>query len=363
MNRRDFILVMIKLIVGGMQFISFKALSDTKSINLGGNLAKFSRPYFVATILFGSVILSLIPYLYKLSKTPKTVSAPKPSDLVRMGVPGLSDAVAQILTQLGTIRIPVSLVMVLKGSRVVFSAILSIFMLRRKLYPYHWASVFLCLVGLTLTSISQLINDLHGKGSIAIGITMILAAEAFRSVRIVSEEQYIKKYHYNEFLMIGVEGVYGFVVALSALLIVNALPGSDFGSVENLDNTNRMIASSTVIIVILSLLPIWVNGMYLSGVFVTKYLSAVYNALATVLTAVVVWLYEIIIFYSVGNGYGQPWTSSSYMQLGGFMLILVSTLMYDKTLKIPLLFSYQPIEEEAKPATIAVFPTKEDANI
>ena len=80
--------------------------------------------------------------------------------------------------------------------------------------------------------------------------------------------------------------------------------------------------------------------MYLSGALVTKYVSAVFNAVLTVATVVVVWVYELGIYYWVDTNYGAPWTSYSYLQLIGFVLITFATLLYDATLKIPRLFHY-----------------------
>ena len=345
MNAFELSMVLVKLIIGGMQFISFKALSQSAVEDISGKKAKFERPYFVATVLFGSVILSLIPFAY-LRYTKKTSCRPSLRDLLRISVPGLSDACAQIMTLIGTKYLPVSLLMVLKGSRVVFSAMLSVIMLRRKLFPYQWVSVALCMTGLVVASLSSFISNFEAKSGLIIGIAMVLAAEAFRSVRMASEEQLLKKYKYNEFFIIGIEGVYGFIVSIVTLVVVNSISGSDNGSLESLENTIHMVDRSTIVVVILALLPIWINGMYLSGVFVTKLLSAVYNALITVLTVAVVWGLELILWYSTGHLYGAPWNNASYIQLAGFMIILLATLLYDRTLKIPALFNY--------PAPVAV---------
>jgi hypothetical protein len=156
----------------------------------------------------------------------------------------------------------------------------------------------------------------------------------------VYDEKLMKDYNYEPCMIIALEGVYGTIISGSALIAVNFISGSDMGSVENFANTIYMIDNSKILVVLLALFPIWINGMYLSGIFVTKYVSAVFNAVLTVATVVVVWVYELAINKWVDSRYGAPWNEYSYLQLIGFVLIIFATLLYDGTLKIPRLFRY-----------------------
>jgi hypothetical protein len=157
-------------------------------------------------------------------------------------------------------------------------------------------------------------------------------------------------------MIISLEGVTGTIIALLGLVTVNFIPGSDMGSYENFQNTLYMIGNSPVVIGLLATLPIWVISMYLSGIFVTKLVSAVYNAIVTVLTVAVVWGAELFVHYVISPDYGNEWTRWSWMQLAGFVLILISTLMYDATWKLPQFFAY-PAEKSKE----EIKPTKETA--
>lgn len=362
MNRLEFIVVMIKLFLGAMQFITFKALSQTKVMNLEGKVVPFKRSFFVAFILFCSVMLAFIPYIYMKRKNPTEVSSITRRSLLRVALSGFCDACAQIFVIFGAANIPVSLFMILKGSRALFSAGLSIFMLRKKLHIYQWVSIAICIAGLALSSLGSYLSGTTPPNNLLMGIGFVLLAEAFRSVRIVYDERMMKVYDYDPLMIISLEGVYGTLISGAALIAVNFISGSDMGSVENFDNTIYMIDHSTILIILLALFPIWVNAMYISGMLVTKIISAVYNAVVTVATVVVVWVYEILIHYLVSTDYGAPWTNYSFIQLVGFVFIVISTLMYDGTLKFPKYFRYgssssigiakapeTPTSEEAKP--------------
>lgn len=337
----EFIAVMAKLFLGAMQFITFKTLAQTKALNLDNVMKPFTRSFFVAWILFLSVMFSLIPYAYLKYTRKSEISSITMISARRISLSGVCDAIAQVCTIVGTSNVPVSLMMILKGSRALFSAGLSVIFFKRNLYIYQWVSLVLCLVGLSISSLGSFMSGSTPSKNLILGISLILVAEAFRSIRIVYDEHMMRAYKYNPFMIIGLEGVTGTIFATIALVAVNFMPGNDVGQViENFDNTFFMTQHSTLVVILLVLLPLWVNSMYISGMYVTKLVSAVYNAIVTVLTVAVVWSYEIMIHYCVSTQYGDKWTKYSFMQLGGFVLILMSTLMYDATWKIPSLFAY-----------------------
>lgn len=344
MNKLEFIVVMIKLFLGGMQFVAIKMMGQTMVENMDGKIVKFKASFFVAFVLFASVMFAFIPYFYLKRKDPKGVSSINPKTLQRVSLSGTCDAIAQVCTVLSLGMIPASLLMVLKGSRALFSACLSIFMLKRKLRDYQWVSLALCLGGLGIASIAQYLSGQTPSGNLGFGIVLVLLAEAFRSIRIVYDEKMMREYKYDPFMIIALEGVTGTLFATAALVIVNFIPSKNNvgGVYELIDNTMYMIGGSPAMIALIVTFPIWVNSMYLSGIFVTKLVSAVYNAVLTVLTVAVVWGVELILYYGSGHVYGDPWTNYSFMQIGGFALILVSTLMYDATWKFPRIFNYAP---------------------
>ena len=360
MNTLEFIVVMIKLFPGGMEFVAFKLLQQTHVINMEGNDVLFKRSFFIALILFVSVMLAFIPYAYIKRKNPKQVSSITPKAMSKVSISGSCDAAAQICTIIGASKIPVSLVMVLKGSRAIFSAGLSIVLLKKNLLAYQWTSIAICLVGLGIASLGSYFGKAAAPENLLLGLGLVLLAEAFRSVRIVYDERLMRLYNYDPFMIISLEGVTGTVIALVGLITVNFIPGSDMGSYENFANTLYMIGNSPVVIGLLATLPIWVLSMYLSGIFVTKLVSAVYNAIVTVLTVAVVWGAELFVHYAISSDYGNQWTKWSWMQLSGFVLILISTLMYDATWKLPKFFAYP--EGKKSQEDIKVMNNEEENN-
>ncbi len=344
MNKLEFIVVMIKLFLGGMQFVAIKMIGQTPVTDMDGKTHPFKAQFFNAFLLFCSVMFAFIPYIYLRRKYPDEVSGIGRKTLLRVALSGTCDFVAQICTILSLGSISASLLMVLKGSRAIFSAGLSIIMLKRNLRNYQWVSLVLCMGGLGLASISQFLNGKTESAKLGLGIALVLLAEAFRSVRMVYDERMMRVHKYNPFMIIAMEGAVGTLFATISLITVNfmAQEGNVNGVYESFENTMYMIGSSGAMIALMVTFPIWVNSMYLSGIYVTKLVSAVYNAVVTVLTVAVVWAVELILYYGSNHVYGDGWTNYSFMQIGGFLIILLSTLMYDGTLKFPKFFDYTP---------------------
>jgi hypothetical protein len=54
------------------------------------------------------------------------------------------------------------------------------------------------------------------------------------------------------------------------------------------------------------------------------------------LRTVLVWGTEIFIFYIIGDpAKGEEWSPYSFVQLGGFALLIVGTLIYNSVLRVP----------------------------
>ena len=98
MNKLELIVVMIKLFLGGMQFVAIKALSQTWTFNIDGVKAKYNRSFFVAFILFASVLFAFVPYVYVKRKNPTTVSSITPKSMLKVSFSGTCDTIAQICT-------------------------------------------------------------------------------------------------------------------------------------------------------------------------------------------------------------------------------------------------------------------------
>ena len=310
---------------------------------------KFERPVLNALMMVGSMSLALIYFFGWLNGKPDVHPVTRKS-LMYILLPSCLDAICCALLMAGSMLIPMSLVLTLKGIRVLFSSILVIIVFKRKQRGYNWAGVAIAMLGVGLAALSAVLN--HNAAPAAksepalttvLGIGLVLLSELFRAIMVVTQEYLIKVVKCDPSFMIGLQGVYGGILVFVLMVVAwLAVPGKDLGgSFENLPATFQLASESVAIIVVLCILPIPVVLGFVCSALVTKRLSSVHNAMATVLMTATVWLLEIFMHYVVDKHRGNAWGPYSVIQLVGFGFVVVALLVYDGTyIRLPRFFDY-----------------------
>jgi len=261
------------------------------------------------------------------------------------------DLSATSVSGVGLIWVDASLNQMLRGSMVVFCAIFSVLMLKRRLNKGQWASIGLVCIGLALVGMSGMLKKHYEKdsgddssqkvtsGQMLIGILLILLGSALNAVQNVFEEKLLKAVggaEVDPLELVGWEGVFGTILAAFVLLpIVQHIPGDDCGKAEDTLNTLKQLGNSGLAI-----------GMSLSFVFglmlmnwtsqqISQQLSSVHRNLVSAVRTVLVWIGSLILYYTTshtGNkddaDYGEQWTNWSFMELGGFVVLVGGTVLY-----------------------------------
>ena len=94
----------------------------------------------------------------------------------------------------------------LRSSVVLFAAIISIFVLKKRLYRHHWTSMFLIIVGIFMVGIS---SSSDSDTTSIVGIVILLIGEFFGALGYVLEEKFFGEYdEIDPFLMMGYEGLW-----------------------------------------------------------------------------------------------------------------------------------------------------------
>jgi hypothetical protein len=350
--------VITKLFVGSCFYLLSRAIMKTCSEPLGsfdyveaadhlknkycpvGETA-FGKGVFLMTIGWLSMSPALL-YFWVFRK-PRAVQGSygwKAAMLVAL--PSLTDMVSTVLSTFGLPLISLSLAFIFKGARVVFSALLTVFFLRRKLYGYHWLSVCMCVLGLGIGASSQLLSEPSSFG----GVVLVLGSEVFKSLRVVLEERLMKSKSFEPTFLVGVEGIYGaFIFSVALIVIWLGVSGDDHGSLENLEDTFYRISQSKTLTALFLIFPPVTCIVSIASAVVTKNLSAVHNGFISVARFGILWIFELIMYYSfsgsaIGNQLGEPWNQYSWLKLIGFIVVFVSTLIYDEDLKLRCWFHY-----------------------
>jgi drug/metabolite transporter (DMT)-like permease len=309
--------------------------------------SSFGKGVFLMTIGWGSMIPALLFFFfYRMKHVPQESYGWRAVSLV--AVPSTADMTSTVLSTYGLPWTSLSLAFIFKGGRVVFSAFLTVLLLRRRLYGYHWLAVAMCMVGLTIAASSQLLS----APSSMLGILLVLGSELFKAFRVILEERLMKTHSFDPCFLVGIEGLFGTVIFTTTLIVVwLGIKGDDHGSFENLQDTIYRISHSDYLIALFCIFPPITCVVSIASAVVTQKFSAVINSFISVVRVGILWLCELAIYYSftsspIGKQLGEPWNKYSWLKLVGFLVVLVSTLIYDEDLKLRCWFKYDHLTPE-----------------
>ncbi|KAK9828122.1 hypothetical protein WJX81_007423 [Elliptochloris bilobata] len=252
--------------------------------------------------------------------------------------PGIANVVSILVQGAGLRFITASVSQMLSGSCILFTAGLSVIVLRAKLNMLHYVGITLACVGVTVVSLVTLLAREEAATtdvrSTAIGIGLTLVAMAILAVRLVLEELLLDSMVLHPMQVLGFEGAWGSVfMAVLGLPLAWLLPGHDIGGHE--ENTLDSVAMlwNTGSLNATNLLFFWsVVGLNVFGLMVTQTLGSVFRAVLLTTRTASVWAVNLALYsLHVGGSsrVGEPWSSpESWVQMAGFVLLLAGTIVY-----------------------------------
>jgi drug/metabolite transporter (DMT)-like permease len=338
---------------------SFKAQgSDPDTVH------KFKKPWFQTEAMFLGMMLCLIVFEVK-----RCVNRFRKSQAMREALlnkdgegevqamshwkyylyvlaPAMCDLLATCLMNIGLLWIPASVWQMLRGSMVIFSAILSVIFLKRRLWSYNWVGIGCVLTGLVLVAIACLMgHSTPGKQHATaseelIGILLVVGAQVIQASQIVIEEFLLKNVKAEPSLIVGLEGFWGSIVCSLLLIPVYYIPtssaiGAKFH--ENTLDTFTMMGNSTQIFVTFFIYVFAILGYNLFGMMVTQTFTAVHRTIMEAIRTACIWVTNLFIFYVIDPNYGEKWIDWSYLQVFGFICLLVGMFIYNKVLRLKFL--------------------------
>jgi len=374
----ELVIFILAIASGTACSVSSKMLMDQSGVGITGEVEAFQKPLFQTFGMFLGMIVAMplhwiilafkIPfpgYDFEESK-PKTgenslllptingTSSKGPGQtpmwmLFFLAIPSIFDLGATALCMMGLRYINVSIYQMLRGSGIIFVALLKQNMLKHKLHTFQWVGVFwnlvsVVLVGLTamLISHSQFVemendDESSAKTSKALaGVVFVMAGAFVQALQFVFEEKVMTGMDDAEamvppLLLISMEGLWGGFFCLFVLYpLAYYIPGDDHGSYENPFNTWYIIQNSSAIQVVFV---VYFFTILLYNVFaclVTFMLNSVWHAILDNFRPITVWGVDMAIYYYFTNGaLGEPWTKWSFVQLFAMFVLLYGTSIYN----------------------------------
>ncbi|KAH7821527.1 putative Integral membrane protein [Monocercomonoides exilis] len=375
--------VALMMIFGTGTMVAAKLLLNTKTPGMDGQVKKFSKAIYQSILMFFAMSMCYPWYQIsellmptKREKQPGDYSVNSQNDLqhpsssskgksnitglIMIALPALCDLLATTLMTTGLIFIKVSVMQMLRGSMVIFSAILTVFFRHRKLRPFEWIGVALCCTALVLVGIASIIggeddedSEYKGWGYQFMGCMFVIGSQVIQAIQIVVEELLLSDLSQPPLVVVGMEGFWGMLLSIFCFIpIFHFIPGKDNGRYENTHDTFYRVCTSGKLLAFSGMY--WISILLLNygGMIVTSELTAVHRTIFEALRTLFIWITQLIIYYSGNPEYGEKWTNWSYMQAGGFAVLVLSMLVYNSVIKMKCWFDYsEPTETDERSDT------------
>jgi drug/metabolite transporter (DMT)-like permease len=359
------------LLVGTVASLLAKIIYGVESTGRDGRFRPFRKPLFeVFSMFLGMSLCRLLEWIQPpeqlppalLAQTTSSASADPLADvLVRLPspwcelllkahhwlgaltpaathvilVPAVLDAAATMLMCTGLLFAPVSVYQMLRGSMLVFCAIFSVTLLRRRLHLYNILGVALALGGITTVGLASVAGeeDLEARGALLVGILLMIAGQAMQALQVVAEEHLLQNLLLPPMQVVFYEGIYGVALCLCIIFpLAYILPGNDYGHrwEDTLDSLVMIAHSGVLVLILLS----DATSMLLFNMFsmnVTQLSSALFRTMLETLRTFLVWMIDLWIYYRWSDGrFGEAWTRYSWLQVVGFLVVVAGTWLYSQ---------------------------------
>ena len=204
----------------------------------------------------------------------------KTLNVFKLLIPSLFDMTETSLKNVTLTMISTSVTQMLRSSVVVFSALLALIFLKKKLYRHHVTSIVIIVTGIFLGGLSQVLNSSKEVLLKPIGVIIVLVAQLFGATGYVVEEKFLGDFDdVDPIYMIGMEGLWSLLIWCIVLPILQIIPCANpdlcpFGRLENTLQAFEQLRMQPMHALWLSMLILMNPVLSCSSITITKYGSA-----------------------------------------------------------------------------------------
>ncbi|XP_033097769.1 solute carrier family 35 member F6-like [Anneissia japonica] len=341
-------LAVLMLVTGSINTISTKWADLMTSPGREGDTSrKFDHPFLQACGMFLGEMACLLTFklvwFYKQRKGKHYDVGPQEFTPFVMLPPALCDMCGTSIMYVGLTLTYASSFQMLRGSVIIFTGLLSVAFLGRKLQVHHWLGMFLVLIGLVLVGVADIVfkeKDSKDLNNIITGDLLIIMAQIITAVQMVIEEKFLSKYKIPALQAVGWEGLFGFCV-LSVLLVpffyihVGSLSTLPEHRLEDAIDGFIQLGNNKLLIVAFLGNMISIAFFNFSGISVTKEMSATTRMVLDSLRTLVIWCFSLAVGWEKFSGI------AGFLQLLGFVILVSGTCVYNNAVCVPLYERYK----------------------
>eukprot|EP00929_Paragymnodinium_shiwhaense_P109856 TRINITY_DN7641_c0_g1_i1.p1 TRINITY_DN7641_c0_g1~~TRINITY_DN7641_c0_g1_i1.p1 ORF type:complete len:411 (-),score=78.82 TRINITY_DN7641_c0_g1_i1:382-1614(-) len=362
-SRATYMLALTALFTGSLNTISNKWVSNMSAEgsevpgSIWGKLNNqnelyhtFDHPFFMAACMFVGESLCMLVHLYQTrllsarTVTDDCQSAATTTQEVKDGafwfaLPAAMDIGGTGTMYCGLCLSSASVFQMLRGSVVIFTSILSVTWLKRKIHSFQWFAVALVAAGITIVGLSSVLgtsksgDDGKDATSVLLGDVLIVLAQIMTALQMCTEEKLMAKYHTPTLKAIGMEGLFGLLFTCIALVPMYFIQ-IDGARFENVPDALAQLGNNPMMIFGLCCNMLSIAMFNNAGISVTRVLSATHRMVLDSVRTVIIWIVSLAI---PGWEEINMWT---LVMLVGFLMLAVGTGVYNEIIPMRFMFDY-----------------------
>ncbi|KAM4600507.1 solute carrier family 35 member F6 [Polymixia lowei] len=242
--------------------------------------------------------------------------------------PAMCDMTATSIMYVALNMTSASSFQMLRGAVIIFTGLLSVAFLGRRLLVSQWIGILVTILGLIVVGLADFINghkdDTHKLSDVITGDLLIIMAQIIVSVQMVLEEKFVYKHDVHPLRAVGTEGLFGFCV-LTLLLIpmffihVGGISSNPRGVLEDALDAFCQIGHRPLILLALLGNTVSIAFFNFAGISVTKEISATTRMVLDSLRTLVIWVVSLALGWETFHG----------LEVLGFIILLVGTALYN----------------------------------
>lgn len=351
----------LMVVTGSLNTLSTKWADQLKSENSEGVKKHFNHPFLQACSMFvgefSCMYAFFIVYLIfkKSGGRERIESSTLTSGNLRFNpfiflAPAMCDMIGTSTMYVGLNLTYASSFQMLRGSVIVFTGLLSMFCLGRRLIARQWIGIAFVIVGLALVGISDFLlpdNDDEDidTSNVILGDALIIAAQVIVACQMVIEEKFVSSSNVPPLLAVGCEGLFGFLVLTILLFpmyyihVGDTFSGSPENRLEDALDAFVQLGNNWQLAFAFCGTMVSISFFNFAGISVTKEISAT--------TRMVLDSVRTLVIYVVSLALG--WQGFQYLQPIGFIILLVGMSVYNDVIITPYMRQRGWIPEEVEP--------------
>ncbi|KAF9580982.1 hypothetical protein BGW38_002162 [Lunasporangiospora selenospora] len=232
----------------------------------------------------------------------------------------------------GLIFCAASVYQMLRGALVIFTGLMSVFFLGRRLLAFEWFALFTIVSGIATVGLASVITP-DGSNvddspktedtlKAFLGVFIVLFAQIFTATQFVVEEKLLAGYQVAPLRTVGYEGLFGTITTGTAMVVLHYTLGST-NPYFDMSIGWEQVKSNPQIWVTAIIMLFTISSFNFFGISVTKTICATSRSTIDSCRTLFIWAISLYL----------GWESFKPLQVLGFLLLVYGTFVFNGVVK------------------------------